>query len=458
MKIKFSNLGTIQETQLDLRPLTVIIGPNNSNKTYVAYSIYGLLKKASTTVSRRFLSQLSWQTESKHLISIEINHFIDSFLKEFKHKITDFKDDLDGFFQDSSHQLFSKTTFEMALSQEQVKQAIAKLVKPKTSQSLLGEEFDISVNSNVLLISNREKNVRLEKDEIREMGMVEFIFALNEQLFPNPFLLPAERNAFIITYKMLAKERMSLLTHRGKKLFRHRESSDEQFEILRTPGEIYPESIEDFLDFLADAELQTETHQHEFKQLADQIEHDILNNNKIFYEPTVLAGKKLKVQVNNGLTIDLYNASSSVKQLTPLLLYLRYHAKKNDLLIIDEPELNLHPEAQAQLLEVFTILVNLGINVLLTTHSPYFMEHLNTLIIGRIDNSEALKKQAEILYFKHPSAFISLDKLSVYEMRNNQLHSLKDEDYGIRWDTLSDVSHDLLQKHFQVDENGMVEQ
>ena len=46
MKIKFYNLGTIKETELDLRPLTVIIGPNNSNKTYIAYSVYGLLQQA----------------------------------------------------------------------------------------------------------------------------------------------------------------------------------------------------------------------------------------------------------------------------------------------------------------------------------------------------------------------------------------------------------------------------
>ena len=33
MKIKFQNLGSIKEAELDLRPLTVIIGPNNFHKT-----------------------------------------------------------------------------------------------------------------------------------------------------------------------------------------------------------------------------------------------------------------------------------------------------------------------------------------------------------------------------------------------------------------------------------------
>ena len=42
MKIKLLNLGSIKEAEVDLRPLTVIIGPNNSNKNYITYWYYGL--------------------------------------------------------------------------------------------------------------------------------------------------------------------------------------------------------------------------------------------------------------------------------------------------------------------------------------------------------------------------------------------------------------------------------
>jgi len=36
-------------------------------------------------------------------------------------------------------------------------------------------------------------------------------------------------------------------------------------------------------------------------------------------------------------------ASSMVKKLTPLVLYLRYLAQPREILIIDEPEMNLYP-------------------------------------------------------------------------------------------------------------------
>ena len=58
------------------------------------------------------------------------------------------------------------------------------------------------------------------------------------------------------------------------------------------------------------------------------------------------------------------------------------------------------------------------------------------------------------MYLKDSRAFVSLDNVSAYEMRNNKLHSLKDEDGDIRWDTLSDVSHELQSKYFQIYEKG----
>jgi hypothetical protein len=116
--------------------------------------------------------------------------------------------------------------------------------------------------------------------------------------------------------------------------------------------------------------------------------------------------------------------------------------------------MNLHPESQAKLLEVLAILVNLGVKVLLTTHSPYFMAHLNNLVSTKQTDKRALENQASALYIKDSRAFLSMDKVSAYEMKGNKLRSLKDEDYGIRWDTLSDVSAELQQKFFEIAEKG----
>lgn len=44
MKLTLSNIGKIKNTSLELNDLTVLCGGNNTGKTYITYTIYGLLK------------------------------------------------------------------------------------------------------------------------------------------------------------------------------------------------------------------------------------------------------------------------------------------------------------------------------------------------------------------------------------------------------------------------------
>ena len=60
---------------------------------------------------------------------------------------------------------------------------------------------------------------------------------------------------------------------------------------------------------------------------------------------------------------------------------MRHVAKPGDLLMVDEPELNLHPENQRRIARLFARLINLGISVFVTTHSDYIVKELNTLIM-----------------------------------------------------------------------------
>ena len=48
MKLEIENLGALSVGKLDLADLTVICGENNTGKTYLTYTLYGLLKTWST--------------------------------------------------------------------------------------------------------------------------------------------------------------------------------------------------------------------------------------------------------------------------------------------------------------------------------------------------------------------------------------------------------------------------
>ena len=44
MKLTVDNLGKIVKSEIELNNLTILVGDNNSGKTYITYSIYGMLK------------------------------------------------------------------------------------------------------------------------------------------------------------------------------------------------------------------------------------------------------------------------------------------------------------------------------------------------------------------------------------------------------------------------------
>ena len=113
--------------------------------------------------------------------------------------------------------------------------------------------------------------------------------------------------------------------------------------------------------------------------LADQLEKHILggdiqvkresfDNMSVSYRPSGW---------NNGLPIE--RTSSMVSELAPLVLYMRNVLRSGDMLIIEEPESHLHPAAQTGLARLLVRLVNAGVRVVLTTHSEWLLEQIGNL-------------------------------------------------------------------------------
>ena len=73
------------------------------------------------------------------------------------------------------------------------------------------------------------------------------------------------------------------------------------------------------------------------------------------------------------------DTSSGIKQIGIIqILLANRKLKENSLLIIDEPEVNLHPEWQIKFAEILCILANdLNVYVYINTHSPMFIEAMS---------------------------------------------------------------------------------
>ncbi len=88
---------------------------------------------------------------------------------------------------------------------------------------------------------------------------------------------------------------------------------------------------------------------------------------------------------DNGERIEILQASSGEKEIFNLLLGIFAFNIKNGLIIIDEPDLHLHPKWQHLLLELFFDLsIKRGIQFFLVTHSPHFITEKSIKTVLRV--------------------------------------------------------------------------
>ena len=78
--------------------------------------------------------------------------------------------------------------------------------------------------------------------------------------------------------------------------------------------------------------------------------------------------------------LPLMNTSSMVSELAPIVLYLQHIVRAGDLLIIEEPESHLHPAMQAEFAKVLAELAREGVHIIVTTHSDWFVDQIGNLV------------------------------------------------------------------------------
>ncbi len=81
--------------------------------------------------------------------------------------------------------------------------------------------------------------------------------------------------------------------------------------------------------------------------------------------------------VKKNQNIDLINTAMGIKYFGILqVLAEKNHLYKDQMLILDEPEVHLHPKWQLELAKVIVYLAKHGVNILVNSHSPYIIEAL----------------------------------------------------------------------------------
>lgn len=404
MKITIQNLGILKQADFEVGDLTVICGKNNTGKTYATYALYGFLK--------------IW----KHLIDIGIDlSEIEELIEQNAKKI-----DLDKIWKERKKLVnkvcksYSNILFKIFASEEkkfidskfhlQTRENVwdssvsfSKTLKNKTYGNL---KFQKEAGSSVLKVfllreeANDEKPPLTILKELIEDQVKEILF---QDMFPDVFIASAERTGVAIFRKDLDFARNRMLDELGMN------RDIDPFEFLNKVYTSYALPVKDNVDFARSLE--------DFSRQDSYLkkEHpDILNkfSEVIGGDYKVIRGIIYFVPKKGGVKLLMNESSSAVRSLLDVGFYLRHFARKGDLFIIDEPELNLHPENQCRLARLFACLVNAGLKIFITTHSDYIVKEINTLLMLKQKKKHMTKIMKEYGY--ENNELLNADKVKVF--------------------------------------------
>ena len=114
----------------------------------------------------------------------------------------------------------------------------------------------------------------------------------------------------------------------------------------------------------------------EYEQKIKKLEEKIntILHGKIEYEED-----QYKYSSENGVYSSMINTASGIKQIGIIQLLISNHKlKPGSFFIVDEPEVNLHPEWQIKLSQILVLLASeLNVIVYINSHSPFVMEALS---------------------------------------------------------------------------------
>ncbi len=405
MKIAIKNLGAIKQAEFSLGDLTIICGGNNTGKTYATYALFGFLSFWRDIFSIKVPDGDVLRLLNEGSVELNIQDYIGNAQSILEKGCTAFTEQLPHVFA-SSDKNFSESHFFVDLDSgdiEPISTFERTMGAAKTQLFSISKKADSPLVAISLLVE--KENVRIPQTVISRIigdALKDIVFG---HLFPHPFIASAERTGAAIFRKELNFARNRLLEEMSSM-----EKDINPFELLSKVYTDYPLPVKSNVDFTRqleevakkDSSIAKE-HPEILNDFMDIIGGDYLvtKNDELYYVPK---GKRIK------LTMD--ESSSAVRSLLDIGFYLRHVATPGDLLMIDEPELNLHPENQRRVARLFARLVNVGVNVFITTHSDYIIKELNTLIMLN-QGGERLKALAKHEDYK-TSELLSSEKVKVY--------------------------------------------
>ena len=433
MKVKIKNLGILKQAEFSLGDLTIICGGNNTGKTYATYSLFGFLYtwRRLLTWPTFGLKEKIDQLLSDGVISLDLQEYVQQCESILTAGCQRYIQQIPEVFA-ANEERFKNVDFQIELNFDniQFQNKYERKISTATWEIISISKPENDPYLSITLLTETEKiNLPVHfLEEIIYDSIQDIIFS---QFFPRPFIASAERTGAAIFRKELNFARNRLLEEISKN------SNFNPRELLFNVSQDYALPVKKNVDFTRQIEtivkktsFIAENYPSILEDFADIIggQYMITSNDELYYIPK---GKKLRLSMDES--------SSAVRSLLDIGFYLRHEARIGDLLIVDEPELNLHPENQRRIAKLFARLINIGIKVFITTHSDYIIKEINTLIMLNQEKPHLKQIAAEEGY--RQEELLSADQVKVY-IAEEALEMLKGKKRKTKFNTLTPAKID----------------
>ena len=401
-KLIVEDFGKIKSAEVEVAPLILFVGDNNSGKSYLLSLIWGIRNlgidflMSDSEIAKKEL--IDWMTENitTAMTTGKCEFSLETVAGVFEQALND---ELEKRKNDFVKKIFNSD-----------KVSVGKLCVQ--FENLNGIEVEIELNESGRLDLNINKEevlgvhgvvtngkIHLE-DGLIQWAIIQNIYTYILKIDGNIGIkddsciyLPAARTGFMLTKDIINKV-----------------GRQNTFNISTEKEMITPfiRPINQFLDVMTD--LSTEyTENKNFLELSYDIEKELAAGT---VEISSMPNKEVQYVPDGYETgIPLRLTSAVVTELSPLILILK-HKRMINSFCYEEPEMCLHPQLQHKMGKVIGRMVNAGIEMIITTHSDIILQHINNMIklSNRSDKDEICCK----LGYKSKD-LLTCDNVKVYQ-------------------------------------------
>ncbi|MEI6143900.1 MAG: AAA family ATPase, partial [Mariniphaga sp.] len=380
MKIQVKELGAIKEGTIDLsNKLNVFCGPNSTGKTYMAYLIYALTRLDNKSIGIALDEEYLKTFLSENIVTIKLD--LENLWKFREKEFKNVKTNLWSLFstpQEKAASFYHLTEIICLESKEDFDNKITTMEINK-DVSIYNYDFNIFKSNDSLDVQIRNDGKNIKSKAFSQFMEIAFLSRLYSFIAFYPIttsiIFPVERNSIYTFSKELSIKRNEAVEHLESIASK---KNVDLFDLYFKRSTRYPQPIRDILEVAEDLE-NTQKRISKFHDFALNIENELLKGKVVINKET--GGVDFQCDKSPKNKLSFHQSSSIVKTLASLVIYLKYEANDNDLVLIDEPELNLHPDNQVKLARIFARLINNGLRLIISTHSDYIVREFNNLIM-----------------------------------------------------------------------------